>query len=111
VKLSKSIKKEIVEKLLPLNPEKIILFGSYAYGVPIEDSDLDICIVEKDNENKFEEKRKIRNLLKDINMSKDIILEKINFYNFHSTDDWINTALYDINHYGEVLFEKKWNKK
>ena len=33
------IKNEIVELLKPLNPEKIILFGSYAYGIPTEDSD------------------------------------------------------------------------
>ena len=27
------------------NPEKIILFGSYAYGTPHEDSDVDIMVV------------------------------------------------------------------
>ncbi|MDQ3003792.1 MAG: nucleotidyltransferase domain-containing protein [Anaerolineales bacterium] len=27
------------------NPEKIILFGSYAYGEPTEDSDVDILII------------------------------------------------------------------
>jgi predicted nucleotidyltransferase len=27
------------------NPEKIILFGSYAYGKPTEDSDVDILVV------------------------------------------------------------------
>jgi len=26
-------------------PERIILFGSYAYGTPIEDSDLDLLVV------------------------------------------------------------------
>ena len=26
------LKKEIVERLKPLEPDKIILFGSYAYG-------------------------------------------------------------------------------
>ena len=29
--------------------EKIILFGSYAYGRPEEDSDLDIIVVTHDN--------------------------------------------------------------
>lgn len=28
-----------------LNPEKIILFGSYAYGVPTPDSDVDLLVV------------------------------------------------------------------
>jgi predicted nucleotidyltransferase len=36
------IKQQIVDALVSLNPEKIILFGSYAYGTPTEDSDLDI---------------------------------------------------------------------
>ena len=39
------IKQEIVEKLKPLNPNKIILFGSYAYGTPHKDSDIDIYII------------------------------------------------------------------
>ena len=38
----------IVEKLLPTEPEKIILFGSYAYGEPNENSDIDILVVTKD---------------------------------------------------------------
>ncbi len=33
------LKHEIVERLKTLNPDKIILFGSYAYGTPNEDSD------------------------------------------------------------------------
>lgn len=39
----------IVERLKPLNPNKIILFGSYAYGIPNEDSDIDLYIVTNDD--------------------------------------------------------------
>lgn len=39
----------IIEKLKQTNPEKIILFGSYAYGEPSEGSDLDILVVTGDN--------------------------------------------------------------
>ena len=38
------VKKEIIEKLKPLNPEKIILFGSYAYGTPDANSDIDLIV-------------------------------------------------------------------
>lgn len=31
------------------NPEKVILFGSYAYGKPTPDSDLDLMVVVKDS--------------------------------------------------------------
>jgi predicted nucleotidyltransferase len=42
----KNILSEIVEKLKrEYKPLKIILFGSYAYGNPEEDSDLDILIL------------------------------------------------------------------
>ena len=39
----------IVEKLKQTEPEKIILFGSYAYGEPSKDSDLDILVVTNDD--------------------------------------------------------------
>jgi uncharacterized protein len=38
----------IVEELKKASPEKIILFGSYAYGIPNEDSDLDIIVITPD---------------------------------------------------------------
>lgn len=34
------LKPQIIEALMPLKPDKIILFGSYAYGTPNEDSDI-----------------------------------------------------------------------
>ncbi len=39
---------EIVRRLVAdYQPEKIILFGSYAYGEPHKDSDLDLWIVKE----------------------------------------------------------------
>ena len=43
------LKVEIVERLKPLNPYKIILFGSYAYGTPDEESDVDLYVVTNDD--------------------------------------------------------------
>mgnify|MGYP000386243254 FL=1 len=42
------LKREILERLQPLDPERVILFGSYAYGNPTEDSDIDLYVVTKD---------------------------------------------------------------
>lgn len=39
------IKDKIVTSLLPFNPDKIILFGSYAYGQPEKNSDIDLLII------------------------------------------------------------------
>ncbi|SFQ66662.1 nucleotidyltransferase domain-containing protein [Hymenobacter arizonensis] len=45
-------------------PDRIILFGSYAYGTPTEDSDLDLLIVKASAEKKpIERDLAIRHLL------------------------------------------------
>lgn len=51
----------LIGKLKPAQPEKIILFGSYAYGEPNENSDLDILVVTNDETipSSFSEKSKI----------------------------------------------------
>ncbi len=43
------LKPLIIERLKPLNPDKIILFGRYAYGNPTEESDIDLYIVTNDD--------------------------------------------------------------
>ena len=43
------IKIEVLNRLAPLKPEKVILFGSYAAGSPTAESDIDLYIVTKDN--------------------------------------------------------------
>ena len=47
--LPDSIQHEIINYLRPIEPEKVILFGSYAYGTPNADSDIDLYIVTKEN--------------------------------------------------------------
>ncbi len=98
------VKLDIVKALKPLNPEKIILFGSYAYGNPTEDSDLDICVVEKKYESQIEDALKIRNLLSHIRISKDILNPRLNEYKFYSRE--INSVYYDIETKGDLLWKK-----
>jgi uncharacterized protein len=96
------IKKEIVDRLLPLKPEKIILFGSYAYGTPTADSDLDICVIEKSFKSKIKEKTKIRKLLGDVDYAVDILVPDLDEYDFYKNE--INSVYFDINKKGEVLW-------
>ncbi len=44
------VKPEIISRLSWLNPDKIILFGSYAFGNPTEDSDVDLFLLKDDLE-------------------------------------------------------------
>ena len=55
------IKKEIIQHLKPLNLDKVILFGSHAYGTPHQDSDIDLYVVTKDDfiPQSWQEKHKI----------------------------------------------------
>jgi predicted nucleotidyltransferase len=51
----KTIVSEIVEKLKrEYKPLKIILFGSYAYGNPTEDSDIDLLILKNTDERRVD---------------------------------------------------------
>ena len=46
-------------------PEKIILFGSYAYGVPHEDSDLDLLIIKTTAQPFIDRLAQVRKILTD----------------------------------------------
>lgn len=71
---------EIVERLRPLNPHKIIRFGSYAYGTPDEESDIDLYIVTNDDfvpqswREKTQIKMKFAKVLRDLRRHYDIDL-------------------------------------
>ncbi len=56
-----SILNEITDRLKPIGIEKLILFGSYAYGTPHKDSDIDLLVVTGDDfiPQSFKEKSKI----------------------------------------------------
>jgi len=43
------IQHEILSALKPLGLDKVILFGSYAYGTPTKNSDIDLYIVTNDD--------------------------------------------------------------
>ncbi len=69
--LIKEIKDRIVKAV---HPEKIILFGSYAYGTPTKDSDLDLLVIMPSDEPMHKRIFQIKNLLRDFRVPKDIIV-------------------------------------
>ena len=52
----------------------IYLFGSYAYGNPTAQSDLDIAVVMDHVESKIQQATNLWNVLKDTGIPKDIVL-------------------------------------
>jgi len=97
-----SIEVAIVEKLKPLKPLKIILFGSYAYGAPNADSDLDICVVKKEITSRSKEKKEIRERLKELLIAKDIIVSSLEEYEFYKTQ--FGSVFMDIEQKGKLLW-------
>jgi len=47
------------------NPQKIVLFGSYAYGNPNPDSDLDLLIIKETSDRFIDRWRSVRKILSD----------------------------------------------
>jgi predicted nucleotidyltransferase len=98
-----SIESIIVDKLKPTNPLKIIVFGSYAYGTPTENSDLDICVVKKEVKSKSKEKKEIRKRLKGLLIAKDILVPSLEEYNFYKGQ--VGSVFWDIEKKGKLLWQ------
>jgi predicted nucleotidyltransferase len=47
-------------------PEKIILFGSYAYGKPTESSDIDLFIIKESKKRRIDRFCEVRKIIRDI---------------------------------------------
>lgn len=97
--------KIIAEKIVAnYNPEKIILFGSYAYGTPNKNSDVDLFIVKK-TKNSYKTARDIDGSIFPRPFAMDIIVydpkkveERLEF------GDFFVKAVIDS---GKLLYEKK----
>ena len=98
------IKLQIVKALIALKLEKIILFSLFAYGTLSEDSDIDICIVEKDYTNKLKEKATIRKLLSNIHVPMDILNPKLDEFEFYKKE--INSVYCDADKQGILLWQQ-----
>jgi predicted nucleotidyltransferase len=80
IRLPKELETRIRDALAPLCPEKVILFGSRAWGEPTEDSDIDLYVVTQDDfvpanyEERMQTHLKVSALLREINKSVPIDL-------------------------------------
>ena len=96
----------IVEKLVrEIQPEKIILFGSYARGDFDRDSDLDLFIIKDAKESSRIMRRKVDALLRGRKFAVDLLVRKPKEveWNFRAKNPFY---LYHIFRDGKVLYEK-----
>lgn len=96
---------EVVGRIVKnINPEKIILFGSYAYGNPSEDSDLDILIVKEMKIPRYKRTREVKKHLRGMKIPIDVIV-----YTKKEIKKWEDTETAFINQaikQGRVIYEQ-----
>ncbi len=87
------------------SPLAICLFGSYAWGSPTEDSDLDIAvIVEKYDKDKYYMLLDGHRALADLRISKDLILYTQEEFDIYSNDEFCLS--YTIKKCGKKIYIK-----
>jgi uncharacterized protein len=102
------IKPEIIEKLKPLKPNKIILFGSYAYGNPTENSDIDLFLIkddlsiDKSRQYEISAHIKVRELIAKYKIGFDILSAPTEF--LKKREDYFYKV--DILQNGSVIYEQ-----
>ena len=96
----------IAQKIVAeIDPEKIILFGSFARGDFTEESDLDLFIIKESPESSRLLRRKIDALFRGRRFSMDIIVRKPEEVNWN-LEAGNPFYLFHIFKYGKVLYEK-----
>jgi predicted nucleotidyltransferase len=85
-------------------PEKIILFGSYARGEATEDSDLDLLVVAETDLPPRERFPTVSRLLGEYPVAFDVILKTPE--EFHRSRRVVNHIAYFADKYGKVIYER-----
>jgi len=85
--VGEAILREIRDRIVRLGAKKIVIFGSYAYGAPTADSDLDLLIIRETRLPIHKRSGEIRRALRDIRVPKDILV-----YTPEEVEQWANAS-------------------
>ena len=105
---------DIITKLKTINPEKIIIFGSYANGKATKNSDIDLIVVTNDNiyPKNYSEKLKIylkvSNLLREF--KKDVPIDLIVYTKpvYEKFVELGSVFSKEVKKNGKVIYEKNY---
>lgn len=105
-KIDENLLRDIVQRILKVaQPEKIVLFGSYARGEATEESDLDLLIIQPSDLPRYKRSTPVRLALRGLFPSKDVVIytpEEVKEWESASTS-FIASALRE----GRILYERK----
>lgn len=105
--MSPELLESIVRKIVDgYNPDKIVLFGSYAYGTPTPGSDIDLFIIKDDDRRRIERFCEIMKILREV---KGVPIEPLMFTNkeFERRLELEDDFILEIAAKGKVLYERK----
>lgn len=104
--INKDTIEEVKNRLIKTyNPIAIYIFGSYAWGHPDEESDLDLLIVvDKSDEKSYRRPIAGHMALRGLDISKDIIVQTKEVFDHRSRE--ITTLEFKIKRDGKVLYAR-----
>lgn len=95
---------EITRRLVSeFAPERVILFGSHAWGEPGEDSDIDLMVVvASSSEPRYQRAVRAHRVLADLPVSKDVLVETADEFAFRAQAP--ASLEHKIAHEGRLLY-------
>lgn len=104
--INKEIINEVKNRLVKAyDPLAIYLFGSYAWGIPTKESDLDLLIVvEKSEEKSYKRPLPGQRVLFGLGISKDLIVYTKEEFDRYAAD--VTTLCHKIEQDGRLIYAK-----
>jgi len=106
--LTPSLVQEIVKRIVDaVRPDQIVLFGSYAYGIPDKESDIDILVIMETDRPRHKRSVILNKVLAGLLIPKDLVV-----YTPKEVDEWKEVPqafITQILKKGVILYDK--NKK
>ena len=104
--ITPEIIEEVKNRLVNVyNPEAIYLFGSYAWGTPDEESDLDLLVVVQSSDERSHKRTIVgRRALWELDIPKDLIVYTQEEFNARIIDS--TSLVYKIKNNGKVIYAR-----
>jgi predicted nucleotidyltransferase len=104
--VNEDLLQEITQRLVKqFQPEKIFLFGSYAWGTPQKDSDIDLMVIVPESRlSDYERSLLGHRCLTGLDLAKDVIVKTLEEFDYYRD---IRASLeYKIIKKGKVLYDR-----
>ena len=104
--ITPEILEEVTKRLVATyHPEKIYLFGSYAWGTPDDESDLDLLVIVRESNEKSHKRTIVgHRALWELDIAKDLMVYTQDEFDARVSDP--TTLVYKIKNNGKVIYAR-----